>query len=116
MKQFKITKGNKDYIIKASNSAEAVKKLRDAQSMRIYLDKAEIEKIESEARSIKGNWVSVVVIHDVDNSGYYIEEMYVSTTGTWLYKLSDIKEYTRQLENAAKFMNKYEKYAENKRA
>lgn len=104
-----------DNQVEDSAATEDKLKISDANK-RTYLDRNEIAKIESEARSLRGNWISVYVGVDADKEGYFIDEMYINTTGTWLYKLSDIKEYLRELDNANKFMNKYEKFAENRRA
>lgn len=77
---------------------------------RTYLDIKEIENIRKEARNIGGNYASVHVNYDVDNKGYYIEEIYVSCSGTMVETSSEVNKYLRELENASKFMNKYEKY------
>lgn len=104
-----------DNQVEDSAATEEKLEISDANK-RTYLDRNEIVKIESEARSLRGNWISIYVGVDADKEGYFIDEMYINTTGTWLYKLSDIKEYMRELDNANKFMNKYEKFAENRRA
>ena len=78
-----------------------------------YLTKEQLNNIERDISSVKGKYISMAFRYDYDddnNKGYYIKELYINTTGTWLYSVEEGNRYKQELDNAIKILNKYKNY------
>ena len=107
MKNYKIKIGDRQFIVKAQDRFDAIKKLKDVRP-----DRDTVFKIERAANNIRSNNISVAVNVDADKNGVFIKEMYISTSGKWLETPQEADAYLRDLSNAIKFFKENYKYVE----